>query len=60
MAAAFAGYRMVLIMPEDLSPRGAGRACRPMAREIILTLVKGGMEYARDLADTSWSVKARA
>ena len=51
MAAAIRGYRMVLIMPEDLSHRaraddeGVRRRADPDAAH------RGGMEYARDLAE---------
>ncbi|WP_423193009.1 cysteine synthase CysM [Cupriavidus sp. H18C2] len=50
MAAAIRGYRMVLIMPEDLSLERR-QSMAAYGAEIILTPVKGGMEYARDLAD---------
>ncbi|RZT42848.1 cysteine synthase CysM [Cupriavidus agavae] len=50
MAAAVRGYRMVLIMPEDLSLERR-QSMAAYGAEIILTPVKGGMEYARDLAD---------
>jgi len=50
MAAAIRGYRMVLIMPEDLSLERR-QSMSAYGAEIILTPVKGGMEYARDLAD---------
>jgi len=51
MTAAIRGYRMVLIMPEDLSLERR-QSMAAYGAEIILTPVKGGMEYARDLADT--------
>ncbi|CAG9163418.1 cysteine synthase CysM [Cupriavidus pampae] len=51
MAAAIRGYRMVLIMPEDLSLERR-QSMAAYGAEIILTPVKGGMEYARDLADS--------
>ncbi|WP_066739310.1 cysteine synthase CysM [Cupriavidus sp. D384] len=51
MAAAIRGYRMVLIMPEDLSLERR-QSMAAYGAEIILTPVKGGMEYARDLAET--------
>jgi len=51
MAAAVRGYRMVLIMPEDLSLERR-QSMAAYGAEIILTPVKGGMEYARDLADS--------
>ncbi len=50
MAAAIRGYRMVLIMPEDLSIERA-QTMRAFGAELILTPRSGGMEYARDLAD---------
>jgi len=51
MAAAIKGYRMVLIMPEDLSIERA-QTMKAYGAELILTPKSGGMEYARDLADT--------
>jgi S-sulfo-L-cysteine synthase (O-acetyl-L-serine-dependent) len=50
MAAAIKGYRMVLIMPEDLSIERA-QTMKAFGAELILTPKGGGMEYARDLAD---------
>jgi cysteine synthase B len=50
MAAAIRGYRMVLIMPEDLSVERA-QTMRAFGAELILTPKTGGMEYARDLAE---------
>ena len=50
MAAAIRGYRMVLIMPEDLSIERA-QTMRAFGAELILTPKAGGMEYARDLAE---------
>ncbi|GLC95003.1 cysteine synthase [Cupriavidus sp. TA19] len=50
MAAAIRGYKMVLIMPEDLSLERR-QSMAAYGAEIVLTPVKGGMEYARDLAD---------
>ena len=50
MAAAVRGYRMVLIMPEDLSVERA-QTMKAFGAELILTPRSGGMEYARDLAD---------
>ncbi|HBD32745.1 MAG TPA: cysteine synthase B, partial [Cupriavidus sp.] len=44
MAAAIRGYRMVLIMPEDLSLERR-QSMAAYGAEIILTPVKGGMEY---------------
>ncbi len=49
MAAAVRGYRMVLIMPEDLSVERR-QSMAAYGAEIVLTPVTGGMEYARDLA----------
>ncbi len=50
MAAAIRGYRMVLIMPEDLSIERA-QTMKAFGAELILTPKSGGMEYARDLAE---------
>jgi cysteine synthase B len=50
MAAAILGYRMVLIMPEDLSIERA-QTMKAFGAELLLTPKAGGMEYARDLAD---------
>jgi cysteine synthase B len=50
MAAAIKGYRMVLIMPEDLSIERA-QTMKAFGAELILTPRSGGMEYARDLAE---------
>ena len=50
MAAAIRGYRMVLIMPEDLSIERA-QTMRAFGAELILTPRSGGMESARDLAE---------
>ena len=49
MVAAIRGYRMLLIMPEDLSIERA-QSMRAYGAELILTPKSGGMEYARDLA----------
>jgi len=49
MAAAIRGYRMLLIMPEDLSIERA-QTMKAFGAELILTPRSGGMEYARDLA----------
>ncbi|MDE2607831.1 MAG: cysteine synthase CysM [Burkholderiales bacterium] len=49
MAAAIMGYRMVLIMPEDLSVERA-QTMKAFGAELVLTPKSGGMEYARDLA----------
>ena len=51
MAAAIRGYRMILIMPEDLSIERA-QTMKAFGAELILTPKSGGMEYARDLADS--------
>jgi cysteine synthase B len=50
MAAAIKGYRMVLIMPEDLSIERA-QTMKAFGAELVLTPKSGGMEYARDLAE---------
>ncbi|MFN5722605.1 MAG: cysteine synthase CysM [Betaproteobacteria bacterium] len=50
MAAAIRGYRMVLIMPEDLSIERA-QTMKAFGSEMILTPKAGGMEAARDLAE---------
>jgi S-sulfo-L-cysteine synthase (O-acetyl-L-serine-dependent) len=50
MAAAIRGYKMVLIMPEDLSIERA-QTMKAFGAELILTPRSGGMEYARDLAE---------
>jgi cysteine synthase B len=50
MAAAVRGYRMVLIMPEDLSVERA-QTMKAFGAELVLTPKSGGMEYARDLAE---------
>jgi cysteine synthase B len=50
MAAAIKGYRMVLIMPEDLSVERA-QTMKAFGAELVLTPKSGGMEYARDLAE---------
>jgi len=50
MAAAIRGYRMLLIMPEDLSVERA-QSMRAFGAELVLTPKAGGMEYARDLAE---------
>ena len=49
MAAAIRGYRMILIMPEDLSIERA-QTMKAFGAELVLTPKTGGMEYARDLA----------
>jgi len=50
MAAAIRGYRMVLVMPEDLSIERA-QTMKAYGAELVLTPKAGGMEYARDLAE---------
>ena len=50
MAAAIKGYKMVLIMPEDLSIERA-QTMKAFGAELILTPKSGGIEYSRDLAD---------
>jgi S-sulfo-L-cysteine synthase (O-acetyl-L-serine-dependent) len=49
MAAAIRGYRMVLVMPEDLSIERA-QTMKAFGAELILTPREGGMEHARDVA----------
>ena len=50
MAAAIRGYRMLLVMPEDLSIERA-QTMKAFGVELVLTPKSGGMEYARDLAE---------
>ena len=50
MAAAVRGYRMLLIMPEDLSIERA-QTMKAFGAELMLTPKSGGIEYARDLAE---------
>ena len=51
MVAAIRGYRMVLIMPDDLSTERRS-SMKVYGAELILTpAAQGGMEYARDLAN---------
>ena len=50
MAAAIRGYRMLLIMPEDLSVERA-QTMKAFGAELILTPRSGGIEHARDLAE---------
>ena len=50
MAAAIMGYRMVLIMPENLSIERR-QSMRAYGAEIILTPKSGSMEQARDMAE---------
>jgi S-sulfo-L-cysteine synthase (O-acetyl-L-serine-dependent) len=50
MAAAIKGYRLLLIMPEDLSVERA-QTMKAFGAQLILTPKSGGMELARDLAE---------
>jgi len=50
MAAAIMGYRMVLVMPENLSIERR-QSMRAYGAKIILTPKAGSMEHARDLAE---------
>jgi len=50
MVAAMRGYKMVLLMPENLSEERRQSMAAYGAR-IVLTPKSGGMEYARDLAE---------
>lgn len=50
MAAAIRGYKMILLMPEDLSIERR-QSMAAYGAQIVLTPVTGGMEYARDLAE---------
>ncbi len=51
MAAAMRGYRMILIMPDNLSLERR-QSMTAYGAELILTpAAQGGMEYARDLAE---------
>jgi cysteine synthase B len=50
MVAAMRGYRMVLIMPDDLSAERRASMTAYGAQLILTPASKGGMEYARDLA----------
>src|SRR5579872_2637433 len=50
MVAAMRGYRMVLLMPENLSEERR-QSMAAYGAKIILTPKTGGMEYARDLAE---------
>ncbi len=50
MAAAIMGYRMVLVMPENLSIERR-QSMRAYGAKIILTPKTGSMEHARDLAE---------
>jgi len=50
MAAAMRGYKMILLMPENLSIERR-QSMAAYGAQIILTPKTGGMEYARDLAE---------
>ncbi|MDF3035930.1 MAG: cysM [Paucimonas sp.] len=50
MAAAIRGYKLVLLMPENLSVERR-QSMAAYGAKIVLTPKTGGMEYARDLAD---------
>jgi cysteine synthase B len=50
MVAAMRGYKMILLMPENLSEERR-QAMAAYGAKIILTPKTGGMEYARDLAE---------
>lgn len=50
MAAAIKGYRMVLVMPEDLSVERL-QTMKAFGAELVLTPRAGGMEGARDVAE---------
>lgn len=50
MAASMRGYKMVLLMPENLSEERR-QSMAAYGAKIILTPKTGGMEYARDLAE---------
>jgi cysteine synthase B len=50
MAASIRGYKMVLVMPENLSLERR-QSMAAYGAQIVLTPKTGGMEYARDLAE---------
>ncbi|GAB3539004.1 cysteine synthase CysM [Noviherbaspirillum agri] len=50
MAASMRGYKMILLMPENLSEERR-QSMAAYGAKIILTPKTGGMEYARDLAE---------
>ena len=50
MAAALRGYKMILLMPENLSEERR-QSMAAYGAHIVLTPRTGGMEYARDLAE---------
>ena len=51
MAAAVRGYKMILIMPDNLSTERRASMTAYGAQLILTPANQGGMEYARDLAD---------
>jgi len=51
MAAAIKGYRMVLIMPDNLSVERR-QTMKAFGAELVLVTKEQGMEHARDLADS--------
>src|SRR5690606_35781171 len=51
MAAAVRGYKMILIMPDNLSTERRASMTASGAQLILTPANQGGMEYARDLAD---------
>ncbi|MGJ9419390.1 cysteine synthase CysM [Massilia sp. CMS3.1] len=50
MAASIRGYKMILLMPDNLSIERR-QSMAAYGAEIVLTPKTGGMEYARDMAD---------
>src|ERR1700741_1320586 len=50
MAAALRGYKMVLLMPENLTEERR-QSMAAYGAKIVMTPKTGGMEYARDLAE---------
>ena len=50
MAAAILGYKMILLMPDNLSVERR-QSMAAYGAQIILTPKSGGMEYARDMAE---------
>jgi cysteine synthase B len=50
MVAAIAGYRMILVMPENQSEERV-KTMRAYGAELVLTPKAGGMEAARDIAE---------
>ena len=51
MVAAMRGYRMILIMPDDLSAERRVSMTAYGAELVLTPASRGGMEYARDLAE---------